>query len=368
LRVSFIGEGLLRWFEAAGRKHLPWQVRPSAYRVWVSEVMLQQTRVATVVPYYERFMVQFPDVESLASAAIDEVLHLWTGLGYYARARNLHRAAQRVVQDYGGRFPETLEAMRSLPGVGRSTAAAILALSASRRHAILDGNVKRVLTRYFGVEGFPGNAAVERHLWMLAEACTPSEGVARYTQAIMDLGATVCVRRDPSCPVCPLRDLCVAGSEGRQSELPTPRPKRHRPRREAYVVILQRGDGAVLLERRPPVGLWGGLWTLPQYDDRESAEAWWTSAAPATPVSASRILPAYAHAFTHFDLTLYPLLVAVRSGGGVADMDRYCWYDPRRPARIGLAKPAVDLIAQAEEFLRRAPARCGTPVSRKARC
>jgi A/G-specific adenine glycosylase len=348
-RITFIGERLPRWFEVAGRKHLPWQHRPSAYRVWISEVMLQQTQVATVIPYYERFMARFPDVQSLAAAEIDEVLHLWTGLGYYARARNLHRAAQCIVAEHRGRFPTALEAVQSLPGIGRSTAGAILALSASKRHAILDGNVKRVLSRYFGIEGFPGETAIERQLWMLAEACTPARGVARYTQAIMDLGATVCVRARPDCAVCPLLSRCVARIEGRQSVLPTPRPKRLRPRRHAYALILQRQDGAVLLERRPPSGLWGGLWIFPQFDNRRAAEQW--AADAQVPATVLRSLAPYAHAFTHFDLSLRPLLMRVgpiHVGGrdhSIADLDRYRWYDARRPAKIGLAKPVIDLIA-----------------------
>ncbi|AMN47972.1 A/G-specific adenine glycosylase [Steroidobacter denitrificans] len=345
-RIVFIGKHLLRWFEIAGRKHLPWQHRPSAYRVWISEVMLQQTQVATVIPYYERFMARFPDVQSLAAAEIDEVLHLWTGLGYYARARNLHRAAQRIVAEHRGRFPETLQAVQSLPGIGRSTAGAILALSASKRHAILDGNVKRVLCRYFGIEGFPGESDIERHLWRLAEACTPVRGVARYTQAIMDLGATVCVRTRPDCAACPLHLLCVARIEARQSVLPTPRPKKPRPRRRAYALILQRRDGAVLLERRPPSGLWGGLWTFPQFDTRRAAAQWAANAGPVTNnVLHLRALAPYAHAFTHFDLSLRPLLIRVGERPGVADLDRYRWYHAHRPAKIGLAKPVIDLLA-----------------------
>jgi len=345
-RITFIGERLPRWFEVAGRKHLPWQHRPSAYRVWISEVMLQQTQVATVIPYYERFMARFPDVQSLAAAHIDEVLHLWTGLGYYARARNLHRAAQSIVAEHRGRFPTTLDVVQSLPGIGRSTAGAILALSASKRHAILDGNVKRVLSRYFGVEGFPGETGIERHLWMLAEACTPVRGVARYTQAIMDLGATVCVRARPGCAACPLHSHCVARIEERQSVLPTPRPKRPRPRRRSYALILQRQDGAVLLERRPPSGLWGGLWTFPQFDSRSAAEQWATGAWVPVTALRPRSLAPYAHAFTHFDLSLRPLLIRVgERDRSVADLDRYRWYDARRPAKIGLAKPVIDLIA-----------------------
>lgn len=333
-----IAAALLAWFDRAGRKHLPWQQNPTPYRVWVSEIMLQQTQVATVLGYYERFMQQFPDVRALAAAPIDEVLHLWTGLGYYARARNLHRAAQLVVAEYGGEIPETIEAVQALPGIGRSTAGAILALSRSQRHPILDGNVKRVLARHFGIDGFPGEREVEKQLWSLADECTPAERVANYTQAIMDLGATLCVRSRPLCAPCPLAEHCVARIEGRQSALPKPRPKKIRPQRSAYVVLMVRDDGAVLLERRPPAGIWGGLWTLPQFDAREAAQAWVRD-------DGATSLPPYFHSFTHFDLTLHPLLVrGSLLAEGVADSDRYCWYQPRQPARIGLAKPAVALI------------------------
>lgn len=371
--ASSVAGPLLEWFDHSGRKQLPWQQDTTAYRVWISEIMLQQTQVATVIPYYTRFMQRFPDVQSLAAAPIDEVLHLWTGLGYYARARNLHRAAQRIVAEHGGVFPNTIDAVQSLPGIGRSTAGAILALSGSQRHPILDGNVKRVLTRYFGIEGFPGELAIERKLWSVADACTPAVRVANYTQAIMDLGATVCVRSRPSCPTCPLSERCVARLEGKQAELPTPRPKKARPQRIAHVVIAQRDDGCVLLERRPPAGIWGGLWTFPQFEDRAAALSWseeWSTheereqheapekrgghlAASPPPVAgegqgggAPLLLASYSHAFTHFDLTLHPWVVRAGSASKIADTDRYCWYDPRRPAKIGLAKPVVDLIRE----------------------
>jgi A/G-specific adenine glycosylase len=347
----WLSDALLAWFDRAGRKHLPWQRDPTPYRVWVSEIMLQQTQVATVAPYYERFMQRFPDVRALAAAPVDEVLHLWTGLGYYARARNLHRAAQSIVSVHGGQFPGTIEQVEALPGIGRSTAGAILALSGSQRHPILDGNVKRVLTRCFGIEGFPGDARVERALWSIADACTPAERVAHYTQAIMDLGATVCVRSRPACNACPLSAQCVARREGRQAQLPTPRPRKERPRRTAYAVLATGPDGAVLLERRPPAGIWGGLWTFPQFEERATALAWVESNL-ATPGDVTELAP-YAHAFTHFELILHPLLVAAKPRPARVEADeRYRWYDATQPARIGLAKPAVDLIA----LLSRAPA------------
>lgn len=335
---------LLAWFDTSGRKHLPWQQQITPYRVWVSEIMLQQTQVVTVIPYYERFMQRFPDVRALAAAADDEVLHLWTGLGYYARARNLLRAARLIVADHSGDFPDNIEAVEALPGIGRSTAGAILAISKSQRHPILDGNVKRVLTRYFGVHGFPGETAVERRLWAIADACTPTHRVADYTQAIMDLGATVCVRSRPLCVVCPMHDGCVARREGMQAILPTPKPRKERPSRTAFVAILRRDDGAVLLERRPPAGIWGGLWTFPQFDARDAALAWIEQHAIDASLG-TQALPPYSHSFTHFDLTLQPILVRnAREVPAVGEAQRYCWYNVRQPAKIGLAKPAVDLI------------------------
>lgn len=335
---------LLAWFDHSGRKHLPWQHHPTPYRVWVSEIMLQQTQVITVIDYYQRFMARFPDVRSLAAADEDEVLHLWTGLGYYARARNLLKAARKIVSDHGGEFPEDIDQVQALPGIGRSTAGAILALSQGQRHSILDGNVKRVLTRYFGIEGFPGVTAVERELWSLADACTPPARVAEYTQAIMDLGATVCVRSRPLCAVCPMHEDCVARRDGMQAVLPTPRPRKERPLRQSVAVIVQRADGAVLLEKRPPTGLWGGLWTFPQLDTQALAAAW-VDARFAGASSGHRMLATYAHAFTHFDLQLQPMLVQLPQAAlAVAEAAGYCWYDVRRPARIGLTKPAVALI------------------------
>lgn len=335
---------LLAWFDHSGRKHLPWQHQPTPYRVWVSEIMLQQTQVATVIDYYQRFMARFPDVRALAAADEDEVLHLWTGLGYYARARNLLKAARLVVSEHGGEFPQDIEQVQALPGIGRSTAGAILALSRGQRHSILDGNVKRVLTRYFGIEGFPGITAIERELWTLADACTPRARVAEYTQAIMDLGATVCVRSRPLCMVCPMREDCVARREGRQAVLPTPRPRKERPLRNSVALILQRDDGTVLLEKRPPTGLWGGLWTFPQFDSPAEATAWLALRFPGQ-AQAPQMLAPYAHAFTHFDLHLQPMLVQLRRAApAVNEVQEHCWYDAHRPARIGLTKPAVALI------------------------
>jgi A/G-specific adenine glycosylase len=350
--VTSFAPALLAWFDHSGRKDLPWQRDITPYRVWVSEIMLQQTQVTTVIPYYERFLARFPDVATLAAAPVDEVLHLWTGLGYYARARNLHQAAQIILSEHEGQLPATLEAMQALPGIGRSTAGAVLALSRAQRHPILDGNVKRVLARYFGIDGFPGDPKIERELWRLADACTPTQRVANYTQAIMDLGATVCVRSRPRCDICPMAEHCVARIEGRQTMLPTPRPRKVRPQRSAFVVIARNATGAVLLERRPAAGLWGGLWTLPQFETRDAASQWigarWPADDSERGASIDETLAIYHHAFTHFDLALHPLQIRIDHADAAND-DAWMWYDPAQPARVGLAKPAVDLIARTQE-------------------
>jgi A/G-specific adenine glycosylase len=344
-RAARLAPRLLEWFETSGRKDLPWQRNPTPYRVWVSEIMLQQTQVSTVVPYFEAFTTRFPDVGTLASARPDEVLHLWSGLGYYARARNLHRAAQAVVARHGGEFPDRIDDMMALPGIGRSTAAAILALARGQRHAILDGNVKRVLARHFAVAGYPGEASVERQLWSIAEECTPVERVAEYTQAIMDLGATVCTRARPACLLCPLTADCVARAENRQDRLPAPRPRVARPQREAWLVVAMRGSHKVLIERRPPVGIWGGLWGLPEFPTRAHAEQWCRE--HLTGSSAPQRLSPLRHAFSHFDYDMRPLLVScLGKSGSLRDDDRYRWYDSRQPARVGLPKPIATLIAR----------------------
>ena len=335
---------LLAWFDTHGRKDLPWQQSPTPYRVWVSEIMLQQTQVATVIGYFDRFMERLPDIAALATAPLDTVLHLWSGLGYYARARNLHKAANVIVTRHGGVFPDDIEAVEALPGIGRSTAAAILSLSRGQRHAILDGNVKRVLTRHAGIEGYPGTKAVENRLWDLADTLMPKDRSAAYTQAIMDLGATLCTRSKPRCTDCPVERGCVARQKGVQDQLPSPKPRKARPRKSAHVVIAVQESGAVLLERRPPNGIWGGLWSFPQFDAVPEAEAW---IANALEVQGSRRhqWPPHHHAFTHFDLSLYPLVLSpVASASQVADAERYRWYDPRMPAEVGLAAPVTELI------------------------
>jgi A/G-specific adenine glycosylase len=357
MQSPVFAERLLRWFDAHGRKHLPWQENPTPYRVWVSEVMLQQTQVATVMPYYGRFMARFPDIEALACAPIDEVLHLWTGLGYYARARNLHACARVVVERYHGEFPQTVDEVTALPGIGRSTAGAILALSRGERHPILDGNAKRVLARVFGIAGDPSSAATSSELWARADACTPAERAAAYTQAIMDLGATLCTRRRPACTLCPMSDGCVAALEGRQADLPGAKPRRERRAREAVLLLAEsrRDEGlSVLLERRPSSGIWGGLWSPPEFDSPAAALEWCRQELGT--VESSEALAPIDHAFTHFDLRLNPLRVrCVARGEGraegsavseVRESDTRLWYAIETPPKVGLPRPIHELLAR----------------------
>ncbi len=339
---------LLAWFDLHGRKSLPWQKDPSAYRVWVSEVMLQQTQVATVIPYFERFMARFPDVRALAAAPLDEVLHLWTGLGYYARARNLHRAAQQILASHDGVVPDNIEQLVSLPGIGRSTAGAILALSCGQRHPILDGNVKRVLARVYGIDGDPSSAGVLQSLWQQAERCTPTQRIGAYTQAIMDLGATLCTRARPACTVCPMAQGCIAARDGRQAELPGRKKKRLRPARAAILLIAETvdsGNPAVLIERRPPTGIWGGLWSPPQFETETEALDW-CRLELGEPDLPDRTLAPIDHAFTHFDLRLQPLRVKLATKGLFPTRDDRQWYRLSDPARVGLPQPIRQLFAR----------------------
>ncbi|MBA1149170.1 A/G-specific adenine glycosylase [Ectothiorhodospiraceae bacterium WFHF3C12] len=333
---------VLDWFRRHGRHNLPWQQPATPYRVWVSEVMLQQTQVKTVIPYFERFMARFPDATSLAAADQDEVLGLWSGLGYYARARNLHKAAQRIVEDHGGELPAELDALVALPGIGRSTAGAILSLAHGQWAPILDGNVKRVLARFHGIAGWPGETAVARELWHLAERNTPQADVAAFNQAMMDLGAMICLRRRPLCQACPVAGGCVAHGEHAEEAYPTPRPKKTLPTRRTRMLVLEH-DGAVLLQRRPPAGVWGGLWSLPECPD------------DADPVAHCRdelglhaahqgALPRLRHSFTHFHLDIEPHRLRVTDGAGVMDTAESVWYNPAHAAPGGMAAPVTRLL------------------------
>jgi A/G-specific adenine glycosylase len=339
-----IGAALVAWHAQHGRHDLPWQQERTAYRVWVSEVMLQQTQVATVIGYYERFMRRFPDVATLAVTPLDEVLHLWSGLGYYSRARNLHRAAQRVVSEHGGELPGQLDALAALPGIGRSTAAAIVALAFERRACILDGNVKRVLARYFAVEGTLGQGATERELWRLAEHTTPQSDIAVYTQAIIDFGATLCTRRDPLCMHCPLSQDCAARRLGRVHELPSPRARLARRTRRVVMLLAVDPAGLVLLQRRPAQGIWGGLWTPPEFEHQQAAAQFCATALTEAQLD-SAPLPQVRHAFTHFELEITPLRARCQGAPAVMEGGDTLWYNARVPARIGLPAPIATLLS-----------------------
>ena len=299
---------LIAWHRRHGRHDLPWQATADPYRVWLSEIMLQQTQVATVIPYYLRFLGRFPTLADLAGAPIEDVMASWSGLGYYARARNLHQCARTIVTAHGGAFPRDPQAIAALPGIGRSTANAIAVFCFGARVPILDGNVKRLLCRCFGIEGFPGSAAVENRLWQDAAALLPEEDVATYIQAQMDIGATLCTRGKPRCDACPVAEPCVARREQRTAELPAPRPKRVLPEREVTLLVLCAQD-RVLLEQRPPAGIWGGLLSLPELPQGEDAIAYGASRLGAR-IGAVSPAPTFLHVFTHFRLSIRPLVCA----------------------------------------------------------
>jgi A/G-specific adenine glycosylase len=301
---------IIAWQRAHGRHDLPWQRTRDPYRIWLSEIMLQQTQVAAAIPYYERFLERFPDVHALAAARVEDVLRLWSGLGYYARARNLHRAAREVAGAHAGAFPSAARELEGLPGVGRSTAAAIAALAFGERAAILDGNVKRVLARRFGVQGWPGTAPVQAQLWTLAEQLLPARGIEAYTQGLMDLGATLCTRTRPRCDACPVAKACVARQSGDPGRFPAPRPPRVAPTKAAIWLVV-RHRGALALESRPPSGLWGGLWTFPELEG-STLEAYCRARFGTVAASIQR-LPRLEHAFTHFRLRVRPILCELPS-------------------------------------------------------
>jgi A/G-specific adenine glycosylase len=341
--MTDFADRVLDWFGRHGRKDLPWQRKPTPYRVWVSEIMLQQTQVTTVIPYYERFMHAFPDVGALADAHSDDVLHHWSGLGYYARARNLHKAAKIVRDEFGGSFPVDFDAVLALPGIGRSTAGAILALSSGQRHAILDGNVKRVLSRYYAVDGWPGATAVAKTLWAHAEKNTPEAEIAAYTQAMMDLGATVCTRTKPACECCPLAHDCQARAAGRQGEFPGRRPKRDKPRRTTHMILVRHGN-EVYLERRPPSGIWGGLYSFPELGSAGEASDWCREKFAAAPET-QETWQVLSHSFTHFDLDIVPVAVRVHAlPRRASDDGDGLWYSPGQQRQIGLAAPVSALL------------------------
>jgi A/G-specific adenine glycosylase len=317
---------VVAWQRRHGRHDLPWQRTRDPYLIWLSEVMLQQTQVATVIPYFDRFVGRFPDVRTLAAAALDDVMAAWAGLGYYSRARNLHRCAGEVVARHGGEFPRTTAALAELPGIGRSTAAAIAAFAYGERAAILDGNVKRVFARHFGIEGHPGAMSTERAMWHLAEAQLPVAGVESYTQGLMDLGATVCVRRRPRCDDCPVSATCVARTVGRVGELPAPRPARSRPLRTATLALLVH-DGMILIERRALDGIWGGLFSVPEFD-ADFADAELQAAVErrfGLHGAVIRHFEPLRHEFSHYSFLMQPRVVRVTGAAALAESAGLAW-------------------------------------------
>ena len=348
-----LASALLPWHKQYGRHDLPWQQDADPYRVWISEIMLQQTRVGAVIPYFLRFVERFPHVRALAAAPLDQVLHLWTGLGYYARARNMHRAARIIVRDFNGCLPADLDSLTALPGIGRSTAGAILALGHGRRAPILDGNVKRVLTRYYGIHGWPGRKQVEKRLWELAERGTPQRETAAYTQAIMDLGAIVCTRSRPRCADCPLASGCHALRHGEQQLLPTGKTRNSLPVRKVIFALLQNEQGEILLEKRPPAGIWGGLWSLPEYSS-DTALAEWIENRGVLLSDTLSPLPQVRHSFSHFHLDITPVKGLIRDKADtIRDNDTYLWYAPGHGQEIGMAAPVKALLSNVQRAERK---------------
>jgi A/G-specific adenine glycosylase len=350
---------ILDWFEIHGRKHLPWQQNKTPYRVWISEIMLQQTQVTTVIPYYERFMQRFPEVTDLAQAPQDEVLHMWTGLGYYARARNLHKAAKMVHEEYDGVFPEEFEQVLALPGIGRSTAGAILSLSKNQNHAILDGNVKRVLARYYGIAGWPGEKQTENQLWQLAETNTPKtdspqittvngKSVANYNQAMMDMGATLCTRSKPKCGDCPLAENCVANAQNDYKSYPGKKPKKTNPVKTTTFYLFKQGS-KVLLEQRPPAGIWGGLFSFIEEKEHFIEEKTEVEESPAQRLGFKVLnelpLKPFRHTFSHFHLDITAKLLEIEEGDdSYVRENQHIWYDLLDPPEVGLAAPTKKLL------------------------
>ncbi len=337
---------VLAWFDQHGRKDLPWQDDTSPYRVWVSEIMLQQTQVKTVIPYFQRFIQALPTVEALAAATEDEVLHLWTGLGYYARGRNLHRAAKYVCREFGGEFPDTVEGLCELPGIGRSTAGAIISIAFGQRAVILDGNVKRVLARHRAIEGWPGQAAVHEQLWQLAGQCTPAGRSADYSQAMMDLGATLCTRGAPACERCPLAADCEALALGQQQFFPGRKPRKTLPVKATCFIMASASNGEIWLERRPGSGIWGGLWCFPELSDTAQAANWCLDRWGVEPDSIEA-WPEFRHTFSHYHLDIHPVLVTLpTTPAAVMEASNQLWYNKLQPATVGLAAPVASLLAR----------------------
>lgn len=344
-------QAVLTWFDQYGRTNLPWQQDINAYRVWVSEIMLQQTQVSTVIPYFHRFMASYPTVESLAAAPIDEVLHHWTGLGYYARARNMHKTAEQVANRLGGKFPDNVEQLCELPGIGRSTAGAISSIAFKNQATILDGNVKRVLARFAAIEGWPGKSEVVQKLWIAAETYTPYQRIADYTQAMMDLGATLCTRSSPSCEQCPLVKSCKAYKQGNPKDYPGKKPKKTLPLRTTCFLMIRNAEGELLLQQNPPAGLWGGLWLFPQCETEQQLEE--TYITLGIQPDSQVLLDVKRHTFSHFHLDYQPVEITISGQGTaalqVADVQNQVWYNPQKPLSLGMPAPIKALLLNAKK-------------------
>lgn len=344
-------DALIAWQKKHGRHQLPWQRTRDAYRIWLSEIMLQQTQVATVIPYYTRFLDRFPDVAALAAAPVAEVMAHWSGLGYYTRARNLHRCAQQVVEHHAGEFPQDPDTLASLPGIGKSTAAAIAAFAYGARAAIMDGNVKRVFCRVFGIEGFPGQAAIEKALWQRAAALLPAQEIEAYTQGLMDLGATVCTRTRPACERCPMQSRCIARAAGRTAELPARKPKKAIPEKSTIMLVVIH-DGDILMEQRPPQGIWGGLMSLPELDRLSSASVEndlprqiAQALSPFGEIESVQALASFVHGFTHYRLSVAPMEIRLRERHFMAAQSDYQWRALADISAAALPAPVRKLLA-----------------------
>lgn len=346
---SLFAKRLLRWFGTHGRHDLPWQTDRTPYRVWISEIMLQQTQVSTVIPYFHRFMDRFPTVEELAAAQTDQVLHLWTGLGYYARARNLHKAAKVVVQTHSGAFPDSVEGLMELDGIGQSTAGAIAAISMGVRASILDGNVKRVLARYHCISGWPEQTSVKKQLWEIAESLTPFERVDEYTQAIMDLGATVCTRSKPACQDCPFQSDCGSHQQDRIAEFPGKKAKKTLPVKSVAMFILQNTSGEVLLEKRPATGIWGSLYSLPESAEPSCTPKFAGASIDSSADNDSEELEKIRHSFSHYHLDITPVRIQATKLDEIAETDRWLWYPLDHSLEVGLAAPVKKLLSKLAE-------------------
>ena len=344
--MKLISDTLLAWHKDHGRHDLPWQNTDDAYRIWVSEIMLQQTQVATVIPYYQRFMASFPTIVDLANAENDDVMHHWTGLGYYARARNLHKTAKVIAEQYEGSFPTEFDEVIALPGIGRSTAGAILAFSTGQRHAILDGNVKRVLARFYEVEGWYGKKEVEKQLWELADANTPQQGVNIYTQAIMDFGATLCSRSKPNCEQCPLRPNCSAFANERVSELPHGKPKTAKPTKQTYMLLVKNSKDEFLLQQNPPSGIWGGLWCPAQVETLEANHV-----LGGLNIETLETLPILKHTFSHYHLEITPVLCRINGKAQAIAESSQVWYKSQSNKATGAASIKIGLAAPVKKLM-----------------